>query len=284
MTTLVGNSAAGTVQFVESTCASIAGFRINNLSGRGISVVSGSPLIYNCLIDNNTAATYGGGVYVLDGDPRIVSNIIVGNFAGTVGNIGRGGGIGLFGSSALIANNLIHGNQAHSNVTGGRGGGIACQNGSTPTIVNNTITANHATRSSSSSSYGGGGVYADGGSTPLVRNTILWGNLKQGSLNQIQVDGSVSVTHCAVQLGWAGTGNIDIDPLITAPGGFRLGHSSPCIDSGDNSAVPHGIDVDIIGRLRFHDTLETPDTGNGISPIVDMGAWEHFSKLARRKF
>ena len=69
---------------------------------------------------------------------------------------------------------------------------------------------------------------------------------------------------------------------------LRLGSGSPCIDAGDNTAVPaditdldgdsntsEPIPLDLDGRLRFVDDLLMPDTGNGDAPQVDMGAYEY---------
>ena len=47
---------------------------------------------------------------------------------------------------------------------------------------------------------------------------------------------------------------------------------SPAIDAGDNTAVTVLTDLD--GRPRFVDDPNTLDTGNGMPPIVDMGAYE----------
>ena len=55
---------------------------------------------------------------------------------------------------------------------------------------------------------------------------------------------------------------------------FRLSAESPCIDAADNTAVPEDIKTDLDGNPRFLEIPETPDTGNGTLPIVDMGAYE----------
>ncbi len=50
---------------------------------------------------------------------------------------------------------------------------------------------------------------------------------------------------------------------------------SPCIDAGDNTAVPLEITTDLDGNPRFVDDPATDDTGNpgAPGPIVDMGAY-----------
>jgi hypothetical protein len=55
---------------------------------------------------------------------------------------------------------------------------------------------------------------------------------------------------------------------------YRLSAGSPSIDAADNTAVPGDITTDLDGLPRFLDVPETPDTGNGAAPIVDMGAYE----------
>ena len=84
---------------------------------------------------------------------------------------------------------------------------------------------------------------------------------------------------------WGGN-NIDSDPLFADPNGIdgiigteddnlRLSSGSPCIDSGDNAAVPVDITTDLDGFPRFIDDICTTDTGSGTPPIVDMGAYEY---------
>jgi hypothetical protein len=82
-----------------------------------------------------------------------------------------------------------------------------------------------------------------------------------------------------------GVGNIGADPLFVDADGednlsgtlddnLRLQRTSPCIDAGDNAAVPAGVTLDLDGAPRFLDEPYWPDTGAGTPPIVDMGAYE----------
>lgn len=88
--------------------------------------------------------------------------------------------------------------------------------------------------------------------------------------------GTVNVSYSNVEGGFAGTGNINADPLFVdaSMGLYRLQPGSPCIDAGNNAAVPMGVATDLAGAPRFIDDPATADTGAGVPPIVDMGAYE----------
>jgi hypothetical protein len=109
---------------------------------------------------------------------------------------------------------------------------------------------------------------------PTVTSCIVWDN---GQNQIVDLEGSsTTVSFSDVGGGWPGTGNIDSDPRCVDPdnGDLRLSAGSPCIDAGDNTAVPEGITIDLDGNPRFVDDPDTVDAGYGDPPIVDMGAYE----------
>ena len=125
-----------------------------------------------------------------------------------------------------------------------------------------------------------GGGMSNFNSSPMVTNCILWSD----SPDEI-AGGTPTVTFSDVQGGFPGTGNIDADPqFIDADGpdnipgteddDLRLSPGSPCIDAGDNTAVPLGVTTDLDGNPRFVDDPGIADTGIGPAPVVDMGAYE----------
>jgi hypothetical protein len=103
-------------------------------------------------------------------------------------------------------------------------------------------------------------------------------------------DDAASITaasHSCIQGGWPGTGNIDADPLL-AMGDLHLKPGSPCIDAGNNVAVPadtfdldgdgdttEPLPLDLHDSPRFFDDPATADSGQGTAPIADMGAYEY---------
>jgi parallel beta-helix repeat protein len=198
------------------------------------------------------------------------------SFLGNVDTgFGEGGGMrNISSASPTVVNCTFSGNDAPN-----QGGGIASVQGSSPTFVNCTFSDN--------SSNQGGGVWTSDGTTSLV-NCVLHGNTP----TQIHDGrgGSTTVSFSNVQAGWPGQGNINAEPLFVDPLGvdgvpgtddddLRLLPGSPCIDVGNNTAVPVGITTDLDGNPRFVDDPNTPDCQQapgqcGDPPVVDMGAYE----------
>jgi hypothetical protein len=129
-----------------------------------------------------------------------------------------------------------------------------------------------------------------------ITNSILWDG---GDEIWNSNDSTITITYSDVQGGWPGEGNIDADPLFVDPDGpdddpntwedndYHLSPGSACIDAGCNWAVPPDTadldddddtdeitPLDLDGEGRFFDDPDTPDTGCGCPPVVDMGAYE----------
>jgi parallel beta-helix repeat protein len=216
------------------------------------------PVIRNNLIEDNEAFYAGGGIYVsANGRSSIENNVILSNNSGGWG----GGGINLwsatwlYGTFSTLDNNLIVGNTASD-----AGGGIYSRY-DTSLLTNNTISENQANR--------GGGVYVLTFDylPPVLHNDILWNDtapLGQEIYLDPAAGSEAVITYSDVEGGWAGSGNIDEDPLFSGQisGEFDLSPGSPCIDSGDPvSDVPRG------GGCR-----------------IDMGAYEFWKGFNCRKY
>jgi len=179
-----------------------------------------------------------------------------------------------------------------------RGGGMY-NSSSSPTVTNCTFSGNSA-------SYGG--AMYNSSSNPTLTNCILWSNAALIGPQIYQGDGTTTAAYCDIQDWFSNTGNIKSDPLFLrnpSPGAdgvwgtadddygdLRLRPNSPCIDAGNNAAVPadtldldgdgntaEPIPFDLAGAPRFWDYPGKADTGSGAAPIVDMGAYEMSSLL-----
>jgi hypothetical protein len=204
--------------------------------------------------DGSAPDDRGGGMYNSNGGPAVINCTFRASHAQSAG-----GGMGNFsGSNPSVINCLFSDNSAGT----GSGGGIHNDN-SSPTLVNCTISANVAGS--------GGGCASDASSSPAIANSVLWGNVNGA------ITGPATVTYSCVEGGWPG--NIGADALFANPavGEYHLSAGSPCIDAGDNTAVPGDVTTDLEGGPRFIDDPNTVDSGVGTPPIVDMGAYEYLA-------
>jgi hypothetical protein len=265
--------------------------------GGGIYNDGGSATLRNCRILGNASAYRGGGLYSCgNGTVVLVDCTVAGNWSPWAG-----GGIFLHGGTDLILSRcVVTGNRAEFH-----GGGICCDSGGQLMISNSVISGNWATDSTWSR---GGGLY---GSTTVAHlnhctfvgneaaagtalacelfsdtdtsemhlsNCILWGD---PNLIYKEDNALVEIISSDVHGGWAGAGNVDVDPCFVqtghwsdagtaydpcddtwSDGDYHLRGSSPCVDAGNLQAVwdPNGTDLG--GQPRV----------SGIT--VDLGAYE----------
>ncbi len=267
----------------------------NGAEGGGLSSWSTSPvLVERCAFFQNTVRAFyvmgdqlarGGGISTFDDGMTVDSCTFIGNYAHA------GGGLYTWGNTTIV-NSLFHENQVESYATstytsdGGYGAAIcstSAQTGDTTEIVNCTITSNHATD--------GGAVTTGWNHAGLLENTIVWGNTTTSPdipPVKANVEGTNTIRYSCVEALLAPIpgedppdpadfpGSIDADPLFVdlAGGDLHLSAGSPCVDAGENAAVPAGLSTDLEGQPRFQDDPAAPDVGAGTAPLVDMGALE----------
>jgi len=271
-------------------------------NGGGLANVRGFITVQSSTFDNNRAEGNGGGAYddSLQGQFIAVNTTFVRNVAGRNGGgyakrIGGatfqmnvryvsnkadiGGGMALFPGSfpLFLTNGLFAGNSA-----GTRGGAIDVQSQSPLILTNCTVVANTAPLTGGLHAQATGGTY----------NTIFWGNTDDGpdlQASQLVLASGGDVRFTSVE-GWDGTlGGATNDgsmPLFADPFGpdgmlgtldddYRQVSGSPMVDSGANAFTQQvGATLDLDLTNRFKDDPSTPDTGVGIAPIVDRGAYE----------
>jgi parallel beta-helix repeat protein len=244
-----------------------------------------SPTVTNCRFSNNEAK-HCGGMRNEDSSPTITSCRFIGNAAvyssAGLGNShcptvtvtsctfqgntagGFGGGMNNGFSDVAVVNCAFIGN------TAAQGGGMQNTGYSQTTVTDCTFALNTAPNGRAVSH---DSPYQCCPSSLMMANCILWDGGDEIWNNDFS---TINITYSDVQGGWSGTGNIDADPLFVDPanGDLRLSPGSPCIDAGDNTAVPDGIDTDLDGNPRFVDDPDTEDTGYSDPPVVDMGAYE----------
>ena len=272
------------------------GYLIGDTGGSGVSGGGGGAAVYwgassatlrECVIVGNVSRTLGnpfiedgrgGGLYLDRQSSALIEDcVIVANEADR-----QGGGvlyIGGTGTAVGVRNSLLAYNVAD------QGGAIHSASpidlGSIAYYDNNTVVNNFASISAGGIQTGFGDVF--------IHNCIIWDNdspfapqlYARSELLHVEfsaVAGGLEGVEAPDGIEW-GPGNIDADPLFfdSERGDFHLLHGSPCIDAGNNLAVPEDVTTDLDGGPRFLDVPDMPDTGNpdGINPIVDMGSYEY---------
>ncbi|MHC4500691.1 MAG: choice-of-anchor Q domain-containing protein, partial [Planctomycetota bacterium] len=256
-----------------------------------------SPTVVNCTFRRNSARSRGGGMYVsMYSDPVLSHCVFIGNEAETGGGLYSSGGSEKNICEPTLINCVFSGNLATEKAGGMDSHGRA-------TLVGCTFSGN-------SGESGVGGMFDLFGRATLT-NCILWGNTGGGTGESAQIQtfdthvGETEINYCCIE-GWTGlyggVGNMGDDPLFVDADGAdnipgtdddnpRLLPDSSCLDAGDNDSVPaDSLDLDGDGDVneampfdmdrnqRFVDETGVPDTGNGVPPIVDIGAYESINQ------
>lgn len=268
----------------------LRGFRIVNGGGATFDSSGGltlrnSPIrVVNCIFENNHCGFAGCAALVDDSSAVFVNCRFANN--GHKDNPDypsfpnsrpyepetlAGGAVWVRFSSPTFTNCLFFGNRADE------GGAVVVSLASIATFRGCTFTQNAATLSD-------GGAVADGDGS-IFYNTIIWGNTAAFGNPAIgDVSGAVVVEYSDVQGGWAGTGNLNVDPQFkdVAVGDYRIKFTSPCKNTGNNTYLdfndpahlePDAGDLD--WDINFSES--TPLDLKGCprkTGTVDMGAYE----------
>ncbi len=193
------------------------------------------PVLINNTIQRNSAAGHGGGINIrIRCNPTIASNTIKENTAAS-----HGGGIYMLADcNPKLLNNTVLLN------TAAYGGGITIF-GCYPALFNNTFQGNIA-------HVRGGGLLI-GSCDPIVNNCILWDNTAPTDPGIYLSTANPVITYSNIQGGYAGTGNIDMDPLFVdaVTGDVRLLPCSPMINAGTPDTTGMGLpSLDYYGQIR----------------------------------
>jgi predicted outer membrane repeat protein len=306
---LISGNAAGSVGGIEFSRIADCIVRNNCATVQG----SGAALIAyaaDCTFENNSTVGNGGVMAAWNDSPKFIRCTFTGNSAGLAGGVLHVDGCSTCSDSyPYFQQCAFYGNSAE-----GEGGVAYSTSNSSINFINCILTENssnygggaifdvsyfggtliNCTISRNSAPGYGAGVFVDTESywyndAFTITNCILWNNCTSDhpptcyEEAQICVDGpfiGLNIDYSCVQ-DWTGLlggdGNTSANPRFediddNAP--FRLAEDSPCIDAGDNSALLATVLFDIEGKDRFIDDPNTPDTGYGHRPIIDMGAHE----------
>ncbi|GAB3702510.1 hypothetical protein GCM10027592_32000 [Spirosoma flavus] len=237
------------------------GGMLNNGNGSGNTC---SPLIRNCIFQNNSAINNGGAIYNSGytggaSSPSLINCVFQDNRAFADGGAIYNAGYSSGNSSPRLVNCVFQRNRASNNGGATYNAGFTSGNSSL-TLVNCSFVANSATNS-------GGALFNDGRDQGTSRQTLIncvvWDNGGASTFNNLgaSISASYSLFEPSVTGYNAGTGNLTTSVLPFVSGSdARLNGCSLALNAGDNAANTTA--TDLAGNARVFGSR------------IDMGAYE----------
>ncbi len=272
------------------------------LMGGGLYSNNSNQTLSKCRFIGNSAFYCGGGLYLSHSNKysptksSISNSLFVGNEAF------QGGGLFVTAGGPVLIIDFIDDSMKYTHTGSSEAMQFDCSlvncvfNGNTATLDHCGGADNPGYSITPPEPFGG--AVCNWACTPVFTNCIFWDD---GPDEIYDTDPSflATVTYSDVQGCRPGIGNIDASPRFVCNafdggdgwcddpatpgvneganddfGDQHLLADSPCIDAGDNDALPDWITTDLVGNNRFFDIPGVPDMGNGASPVVDMGVFE----------
>jgi predicted outer membrane repeat protein len=265
-----GEANLSSITFSSNSAVSVYG----QACGGGLAISAESATLTHVDFSGNSTNYCGGGMYCTGPDLTLREVVFWGNEAGDGGglysrvdspkltnvtfteNAATWSGGAVFNQSrseAILTNAVFLGNTAKLD-------GGALRNDST------SVTLTNATFAGNSSPSAGGAIYSYAlpGEECLVTlvNCIVWDN------GDVPITGGTNtISYSIVQGGFAGDGNLDVDPQFVdaAHGDLHVNRGSPAIDAGTSIGAPT---ADLDRRQRPLD-----GDGDGVAGF-DLGAYE----------
>jgi hypothetical protein len=206
----------------------ITGGYATDSRGGGMYNTDASPVVRHCVFFDNYGSS-GGGMANLGGSPVVTECTFEGNLAK------MGGGMFNYESQPLVKFCVFYDNATTTLGGGGMHNYVDCNS----TVTNCLFIENHAPFGAGMYNYyadvaitnctfngnrangWGGGIHSEVVGQTIVTNCIVWDNAP----DQIKAMGggwgrdfAVDVRYSAVQGGYTGEGNLDLDPLFADPG------------------------------------------------------------------
>jgi hypothetical protein len=250
-----GNDRYGGGVLLISSTLRIEGCKIRDNKadfGAGVACLEGvAPTLIHTEITGNWAYVFGGGLYNDDANVNMTNCLVVGNTAGSSDILGGDAIFNVMGSLDITNCTIADNRPGHADANGKAVASIIWGPGFVDTVsIKNSIVRN-----------GGTEIW----STEPGIVTLYYNNIEGGAS------------------GFAGTGNLDADPLFKNPGGFSIegqwvfdenGYTlragSPSLNKGSQALLPVGLSVDLNGNTRVQggQVDQGAYEGSGLPPAV----------------
>lgn len=241
---------------------------VDNVSVNGGAIKStfdtnATVVIENCKFQNNVGR-YGCGAYLITNNNRALTiNITNSLFSNNVSKDFSGTSQGYTGSSVWLR---AHGTNSSISTTI-----TNC------TFANNTDIATHPNSTQRGTLAVSRNTSNNSTHNVIISNSIIYNNIGTGNITTLDINrGHVNYPSSVLVYNSIGEDNFstintsnlintsNADPLFinASSNDFTLQSGSPAVDAGDNSSLPAGITIDLLGNQRIFNST------------VDMGAYE----------
>ncbi len=214
--------------------AELSGFIIkrgNYSQGGGMHNDASHLLIANCLFTENQSPSFGGAIYMKSFAEPVIRNC-------------------KFQSNSAVEGGAIYSSDSYPNLrncafisnTASSMGGAMRSKYSNLTIASCSFIAN----AGGSNNAGHALAHLNGNST--INNSLFWDGASGAEI--YKQSGTLTVSYSDVRGGYAGTGNLNVNPQLLANNDFHIGANSPCKNAGDPMYQPESSELDLDNEIR----------------------------------
>jgi predicted outer membrane repeat protein len=239
-----GNGGPGGIEGLASSltlsnCTFADNQASNTFGAAAVLWQDGPVTITQCSFTNNSAPNGGGALYVAAlgsaTNLTIARSAFVNNsahFGGAIEAVAVSHTVGVTVTDCLFTGNSAT-DGAVLNLQASEGDSVSTN------IINSSFFGNVTSGSDQTGAISA--FTTTGGTAPLtISNSILFGDLTPFELSAAHPPSSVNIDHSDITRGFAGTSNINADPLYSSPptGDFHLQNASPAIGTGTTIGAP----------------------------------------------
>ncbi len=214
--------------------AELSGFTIkrgNYFQGGGMHNDASHLLIANCIFIENQSPSFGGAIYMKSFAEPVIRNC-------------------KFQSNSAVEGGAIYSSDCYPNLrncafllnTASSMGGALRSKYSNLTIASCSFIAN----AGGSNNAGHALAHLNGSST--INNSLFWDGTSGAEI--YKQSGTLTVSYSDVRGGYAGTGNLNVNPQLATNSDFHIGNNSPCKNAGDPMYQPESNELDLDSEIR----------------------------------
>lgn len=188
-------------------------------------------LIANCIFSENQSPSFGGAIYMKSFAEPVIRNC-------------------KFQSNSAVEGGAIYSSDCYpnlrncaflSNHASGMGGALRSK-------YSNLVIASCSFIANAGGSNNAGHALAHLNGSSAINNSLFWDGTSGAEI--YKQSGTLTVSYSDVRGGYAGTGNLNVNPQLTTNSDFHIGANSPCKNAGDPMYQPESNELDLDNEIR----------------------------------